>query len=157
MSRASRSLQNHPPPACLFHPATPRRHPWLVAAPRLQGLGQRRHITIEQLEDDKRGRERVVVLGSGTQSPKIPIAIFRTSNIRKYRLGRLHARPRPLPFSISNRRRISPLIFRLHTFTRQHRRRHARVPHRARARALAQQREAERWRDRVLPGVGGRD
>lgn len=122
--------------------------------------GQRRSITIKQLEAAKNGNvpsnsipprfkadhpliETANELSSWAQAGQATVSPSdrRHETCRfKWLIAFCVDRPRPQPQSqeVPNRRRLPTLLLRLHTSPRLHLRRNARVPHRPRTRPLSQ-------------------
>ena len=117
---------------------------------------QRRDISIQALDERKGGKELY-----NDHKTTIPRTSFLTetssrppkSNSPRLRLGRLLSLPRPRPAQIPDRRRLAPLLLRLHAAPGLDLRRNSRIPLRAGTRPRAERREA---RSAVLPGLGGR-
>jgi len=129
-----------------------------LSIPRRSAVGaqQKRCITIEQLNDGRDSKCHVELAAQSVYfDTNLPHNNLLT-NIRRprarrnprIRLGRLHSRANPRPLEIPSRRRISPILFRLHPAARQHRSWHTRVPHRARTSAQSAHQSG------FLPGLG---
>lgn len=100
--------------------------------------GQRRSITIKQLEAAKNGKLIALIAIAPLASNILTTSTSRprTSRHPRLRLGRLQSRPQPQPQEVPNRRRLPTLLLRLHTPPSLHLRGDPRIPYRSRTRPL---------------------